>query len=82
MKSAPAWRAASTARPRWVTTATLSATPASPPTPRDQAHPLLDREHAGLLEVVHDGHHDVPEQLGRLLDDVEVAEVDGSKLPG
>ena len=36
----------------------------------------------GLLVVVHDGDDDVPEELGRLLDDVEVAEVDRIEASG
>ena len=49
----------------------------------DQADPFVDGEHARrLLVVVHHGDDDVAEQLGRLLDDVEVAEVDRVEAAG
>ena len=82
MKSAPAAAAASTARPAWATTATWSARPSADARP-DQLDALVDGEQpAGLLVVVHDGDGDVAEQLDRLLDDVEVTEVDRVEAPG
>ena len=49
----------------------------------DEADPVVDREHPGrLLVVVHHGDDDVAEQLGGLLDHVEVPEVDRVEAAG
>ena len=79
-------KSASTAAAAW-TTSPGKATTVTPSTIRQarlgELDPVVDREQPGrLLRVVHDGDDDLPEQLQRLIDDVDVTVVERVETAG
>ena len=80
MKSASTASAAWTASPGKATTVTAAAVRQAR---LGELDPVVDREQPRrLLVVVHHGDDDLAEQLDRLLDDVDVAEVDRVETAG